>query len=76
MDVVELARSRRSRQPLAPSLARGVRQRAMLTQAELAASLGVTQETVSRWELGLRAPKGETADAYEAILRDLIEAIA
>ena len=76
MDVVKLARSRRSRTLLPPPLARGVRERAGLTQAELAAALDVTQETVSRWELGQRVPRGVKADAYSAILRDLVEALA
>jgi transcriptional regulator with XRE-family HTH domain len=35
---------------------RGVRQRMRLTQVQLAAKLGVSEATVSRWENGLHEP--------------------
>jgi len=46
---------------LPPLILRG-RKAAGLTQAQLAARVGVTQSTVSRWERGIEAPSLESAD--------------
>jgi len=40
---------------------RSLRERLGLTQAELAAELGVRQQTVSEWETGRYAPRGAAA---------------
>ena len=43
-------------------LIRDARDRAGLTQAELAAMLGVNQRDVSRWERGIHQPRAEMLD--------------
>jgi transcriptional regulator with XRE-family HTH domain len=52
-------------------IARRVRERAHLSQAELATALGVSQAALSRWEAGLRQPRGEIAERYARELRKL-----
>ncbi len=64
-DVLGLARRRRS---LSPDLRRLLRERADLRQADLARALGVSPAAISRWESGLRRPRGETGEAYLEIL--------
>ena len=39
-----------------------------VTRRVLAASIGVTQKTVERWELGTSEPTGENRNDYAAIL--------
>jgi DNA-binding transcriptional regulator YiaG len=51
--------------------ARAIRERRRLTQAELAAVVGTTDETVSRWETGDRHPRGELALRYARVLARL-----
>lgn len=61
---------RHGRDLLLPPRGQRIREGAGLTQAELATSLGVSDAAVSRWERGLRRPRGETLVAYvEALLR-------
>jgi transcriptional regulator with XRE-family HTH domain len=54
-------------------LARLLRRRARLTQAELARLGGVTRPTISRWESGERQPFDEGLARYEAVLRRLMQ---
>lgn len=51
--------------------ARQARKTAGITQAELAAALGVSQTTVALWETGRRRPRGEAALKYARVLRRL-----
>lgn len=67
-----LARGRRRRLLRAePAGFRLARQRAGLTQAEIAELLGVDQAAVSRWESGKRIPRGKTLDRYAELLEEL-----
>jgi transcriptional regulator with XRE-family HTH domain len=49
-------------------VARTVRERAKITQAELAAVCGVDPSAVGLWERGERTPGGETAKKYYSVL--------
>jgi DNA-binding transcriptional regulator YiaG len=51
--------------------ARLIREGAGISGSELARELGVSRAAVSRWERGERAPKGDVAQAWAAILRRL-----
>jgi DNA-binding transcriptional regulator YiaG len=55
------------------ALARAIREEACVSQARLAAALGVHPVTVARWELGLRHPRGQTLAAYVRLLAELRE---
>lgn len=63
-------RTRRRRLP-DPEMRRLLRLKAGLSQAEIAAAIGVERPTVSRWESGVRSPRGRHAEAYAALLRGL-----
>lgn len=63
-----LARGRARRDLPEPLVRRLLRERAHLSQAELAEALGVARSTVSRWEAGLRGPRGVKAAAYSDLL--------
>jgi len=54
-----------------PELRRIIRQRAKLSQAEVAAAVGVDGPTVCRWESGSRTPRQPAADRYAALLASL-----
>ena len=54
-----------------PSFARRIRERAGLTQCELAQLLGVNQATVCRWETGKRLPRTPALDRYIALIQVL-----
>jgi transcriptional regulator with XRE-family HTH domain len=54
--------------------ARRVRELAGVTQEALASVVGVDDSAVSRWERGLRAPRGAAAVAYAKTLRALSKA--
>lgn len=56
-----------------PEDRRQVRLRHGLSQQQLAASLGVTQTTVQRWEHGTRTPRGPIADTYYRTLDQLAD---
>jgi transcriptional regulator with XRE-family HTH domain len=55
---------------------RRIRQAAGLSQAELAAVVGVSPVAISRWEAGDRRPHGAAAIAYARLLRELAEQVA
>lgn len=57
-----LARSGRARQ---------LRESAGLSLQEIADVVGVTQASISRWELGQRKPRGEAAVRYGRLLQTL-----
>ncbi|MGC0271719.1 helix-turn-helix domain-containing protein [Pseudactinotalea sp. Z1739] len=63
----------RQRHTISPALARAIRQGAGVTQAEIAAELGVHPFTVYRWERGTRRPGHGTQEAYTRLLRQLQE---
>jgi transcriptional regulator with XRE-family HTH domain len=65
-----LAQSRGGQQ-IDAELARLLRRRAGLTQAELAAAVRVTRPTLSRWESGIRKPRGSALARYQAALERL-----
>lgn len=48
--------------------ARQLRQGAGLSRRELAASVGVTVSTLTKWELGQRVPNGDAALRYARVL--------
>jgi DNA-binding transcriptional regulator YiaG len=70
MGVLEeaLARAEKLRTMPAPGMRRRIRERAGLTQLDLAAALGVSRPAVSRWEAGQREPRGELGLRYVEIL--------
>jgi transcriptional regulator with XRE-family HTH domain len=51
--------------------ARQLRLDARFSGSELARLVGVTPATLSRWENGLRTPRGEAAERYAAVLEEL-----
>lgn len=63
----------RVRRMLADGSAREHRERARLTQGEVADALGVSPATVSRWEAGQRVPLTRYALAYARLLSLLDE---
>jgi DNA-binding transcriptional regulator YiaG len=54
-----------------PGVARQIREAAGVSQARLAAELGVHELTVHRWETGTRTPHGGLRLAYARLLADL-----
>ncbi|MEV1024513.1 helix-turn-helix domain-containing protein [Streptomyces sp. NPDC050264] len=54
-----------------PKERRRIREAKSLTQAQLAAKVGVTRETVRSWESGRTAPRGRKREAYARLLTDL-----
>lgn len=69
-DAVEIARVRELART---GRARSIRERAHLSAAEVAAAVGVHEATVTRWELGRRAPRGPAAVRWGKVLRELTE---
>lgn len=65
-DIIRKAQKRNSMP--APVTRRLLREQAQLRQGDIAAVLGVDRATISRWESGETAPRGETLDAYIALL--------
>lgn len=63
--VLELARVR---QLVSSGEARAIRCAAGVSQGEVAAAVGVEPPTISRWERGLRQPRGGAAIRYLRIL--------
>ncbi|MFF9283749.1 helix-turn-helix domain-containing protein [Streptomyces griseosporeus] len=56
-----------------PKERRRLRETASLTQAQLAARLGVSRQTVRAWESGRTAPRGAKGEAYSKMLADFAE---
>lgn len=68
----ELIREVRAQRRLpSPALARAIREAAGVSQGRLADELGVDRVTVTRWEGGLRRPRGSTAARYAELLAQL-----
>ena len=61
----------RVREKARDGTAREIRERARVSQGEIADELGVHWTTVARWETGQRAPRGELARRYARLLREL-----
>jgi transcriptional regulator with XRE-family HTH domain len=71
--VLDEARVRRSLPD--PAIRRLLRERAGLTQAEVARALGVTKTAVVRWEAGARVPRLRVRTEYVALLERLAEEV-
>ncbi|MFJ8946947.1 helix-turn-helix domain-containing protein [Streptomyces sp. NPDC102395] len=56
-----------------PKERRRLREHASLTQAQLAARLGVSRETVRAWEAGRTTPQGRSGEAYAKLLATLAD---
>lgn len=56
--------------------ARTIRQRAGLSQAEMARPCGVGAPAILKWENGERSPTGEAAIAYGRLLVELEKALS
>ncbi|MER5212306.1 sigma factor-like helix-turn-helix DNA-binding protein [Streptomyces sp. NPDC002838] len=54
-----------------PNERRRLREAASLTQAQVAARLGVARETVRAWESGRTTPRGRRREAYTRLLAEL-----
>ena len=76
-DTLELAlETARIRESLpSPAKRRLLRESAGITQAELAAAIGVQAPAVSRWETGQRHPSKPYAIAYATALARLVEEV-
>ena len=70
--LIEAVAARR-RRSIPPGLARAIREGAGVTQAELAAELGVHPFTIYRWERGTRRPSPARREAYISLLEELRE---
>ena len=57
---------------LDPALFRLIRSHSGLSQAQVAAVLGVSRPTVGRWEAGTRKPHGEMLARYRAVLEEIL----
>ena len=66
-----LAEARLARSLPAPPLRRLVRERAGLSQQQVADAMGVTRPTVTRWENGLRVPRTASRARYAELLERL-----
>lgn len=51
-----------------PQMRRALRVSSGLSAAEVAVTLGVTRQAISRWERGEREPRGPQLSAYVAVL--------
>jgi len=69
--MTDLHRLQAARRAGASGSARRIRQAAGLSQAEVAAVLGVAQTTVASWETGRRVPRGPAAVRYGRLLEEL-----
>lgn len=50
-----------------------IREKAGLSQSEIARAIGVSQAALSRWESGARRPRGKPAVALALLLRKLAQ---
>ncbi len=69
--LVEKARALRQLPP--PAERRRIRLEAGVTQQELAAALGASRVSISRWEKGARLPRGDSALRYSRALERLLK---
>jgi DNA-binding transcriptional regulator YiaG len=60
-----------ARRALSDGRARALREEAGLSQSEVARTLRVTPQAVTRWETGSRTPRGDTALRYARFLARL-----
>jgi DNA-binding transcriptional regulator YiaG len=67
---VEIARIR---EMAANGQARAIRERARLSQADIAGDINVDSGTIARWEAGIRSPRGTAALRYGRLLQELSE---
>ena len=58
-----------------PGMRRALREANGLTTTDLATPLGVTRQSISKWESGKRTPRGELLKAYVAVLEELAAAM-
>jgi transcriptional regulator with XRE-family HTH domain len=58
-----------------PTLRRHLRERAGLTQQDVADALGVDRATVARYELGQRTPGGDLLARYSSLLDELMQTL-
>lgn len=73
MNVRDLELLRWVRDLAARGEAREIREAARLTQLEVAAVVGTTVVSISRWETGARSPRGEPALRYARLLARLAD---
>ena len=59
----------------APRVRRLLREASGLTQADLAAAVGVDPASISRWESGIRHPRRAAHTRYAAVLERLAEEV-
>ena len=71
MEIDTLMQIVATRQRARDGTARAIRQRAGVTLAEMARTVGVTESTMSRWESGQRNPRGEAALRWMEALAEL-----
>lgn len=71
-----LARGRRRRRLPPPEVRRLLRERAGLTQREIAEALDVSRVCVTRYETGARTPRGDELDRYLELLDRLAAEVA
>lgn len=67
--LIEELRTRRELPP--PEVARMIREAAGVSQRRLGQELGVTKETIARWESGTHRPRASRVSAYARLLRDI-----
>ena len=65
--LLQLVRERRELPP--PALRRALREAATVSLEEVGEQLGVSRQTVSRWERGERFPRPQHLVAYAELLR-------
>jgi transcriptional regulator with XRE-family HTH domain len=63
-----LGRARDRRRLPAPAARRLIRERAGLSQSDVASACGVTREAVAYWEAGAREPRDANLARYLAVL--------
>lgn len=69
VDVDQLLLQSRVRRSLPePAVRRLLRERAQLSQEQVAGALGVARSAVTRWELGQRSPRGDLLGRYVTLL--------
>jgi transcriptional regulator with XRE-family HTH domain len=74
IDLEAIRRKRDARRALfEPAFRRALRLQAGLSQQDIADAVGVRRETISRWERGVRSPRGESLNAYARVLGAIAE---